>query len=85
MTTALLFPGQASQYVGMGADLYATFPPARQMYDQANAILGSDIARLSFEGPADDLVQTVHTQPAIFVHSCVMYHLAAERAQSVGT
>ncbi|HUU46096.1 MAG TPA: ACP S-malonyltransferase [Acidobacteriota bacterium] len=79
MTTALLFPGQASQYVGMGADLYAAFPAARQMYDDASAILGFDVARLSFEGPADDLVQTIHTQPAIFVHSCVMFHLAVER------
>jgi [acyl-carrier-protein] S-malonyltransferase len=79
MKTALLFPGQASQYVGMGADLCAAFPAAKAMYETAAGILGFDVARLSFEGPADELVQTVHTQPAIFVHSCIMHHLASER------
>ncbi|MBI3873400.1 MAG: ACP S-malonyltransferase [candidate division Zixibacteria bacterium] len=79
MKTALLFPGQASQYVGMGADLHAVFPTIRKMYDAAGEILGYDLSRLSFEGPADKLVQTVHTQPAIFVHSCAMFTLASER------
>lgn len=77
--TALLFPGQASQYVGMGSDLCSAHAAAREMYEAAGEILGFDVAQLSFEGPAESLVQTVHTQPAIFVHSCVAYRLAAER------
>lgn len=75
--TALLFPGQASQYVGMGKDLYDSFPMAKRMYDKATGILEFDVAQMSFEGPSDDLVRTVYTQPAIFVHSCVAYALAA--------
>ncbi|GAB4317481.1 MAG: ACP S-malonyltransferase [Candidatus Zixiibacteriota bacterium] len=77
--TALLFPGQASQYVGMGKDLFDAYPLARERYERANRILDMDIARLSFEGPSDELVQTVNTQPAIFVHSCIAFDLARER------
>ncbi|MEW5700645.1 MAG: ACP S-malonyltransferase [Candidatus Zixiibacteriota bacterium] len=79
MRTALLFPGQASQYVGMGADLHAAHAMAREMYETARRVLGYDLAELSFRGPAERLVQTIHTQPAIYVHSCIMHRLASEQ------
>lgn len=69
MKRAYLFPGQGSQYVGMGQDLYELFPAARRRFDAANEILGLDLARLCFEGPEEELRKTHNTQPAIFVHS----------------
>jgi [acyl-carrier-protein] S-malonyltransferase len=62
------FPGQGSQYRGMGSDLVAEFPVARQIYDQASAVLGYDLAKLSFEDPDARLDLTRYTQPALLVH-----------------
>jgi len=64
-----LFPGQGSQFVGMGADLYAKFPASRDVYDRAEQALELPIKKLSFEGPEDELRQTRYTQPAILTHS----------------
>ena len=66
---AYLFPGQGSQAVGMGKDIYEASPAARAVFDEANEILGFDIARLCFEGPDDELTLTRNSQPAIFVTS----------------
>ncbi|MGI8981840.1 MAG: ACP S-malonyltransferase [Pirellulaceae bacterium] len=64
-----LFPGQGAQAVGMGLQLAQTLPAAKALYDQANQILGYDLAKLCFEGPAEQLDSTVHSQPALFVTS----------------
>jgi [acyl-carrier-protein] S-malonyltransferase len=66
---AFLFPGQGAQAVGMGKRLYELLPTVRQLYDRAGEILGYDLARLCFEGPADELDSTICSQPALFVTS----------------
>jgi len=64
-----LFPGQGAQHVGMGKQLVEQFPAAAALFEQANNILGYDLAKICFEGPADQLDSTVISQPAIFVSS----------------
>lgn len=65
--TAFLFPGQGAQTVGMGKQLAETLPAARALYDRAGDVLGYDLAKICFEGPAEQLDSTVHSQPALFV------------------
>ena len=69
---AYVFPGQGAQYVGMGKDLYENFPKAKELFEQANAILGFRITDLMFSGTDEDLRQTKVTQPAIFLHSVIL-------------
>ncbi len=76
---ALLFPGQASQYVGMGRDLYDRYPRVRSLYQQVHEIAGADIAGVSFDGPAETLKQTNYTQLAILVHSVAVASILSER------
>ena len=69
---AYVFPGQGAQFVGMGKDLYENNPLAKEMFEQANAILGFRITDLMFAGTDEDLRQTKVTQPAIFLHSVIL-------------
>lgn len=79
MSTAFLFPGQGSQHVGMGLELYQQVPEARAVFDQADDLLGFSLSALCFEGPEADLIDTVNQQPAIFTTSMAV--LAGLRAQ----
>ena len=72
---ALLFPGQGSQYVGMGKDLYEKSALAKETFDEADGILGFSLSRICFDGPEDELRKTRNTQPAIFTHSMVLMRL----------
>jgi len=71
--TAFIFPGQGSQVVGMGRELAAQYPIAKQTFEEADAILGFSLSKMMMEGAADDLNDTVNTQPALFVHSIASY------------
>ena len=72
MKKAYVFPGQGAQFVGMGKDLYESSPLAKEMFDNANEILGFNITELMFSGTDEDLKQTKVTQPAIFLHSVIL-------------
>jgi len=78
---AYVFPGQASQFEGMGKDLYDSSEEARSIFEQGNDLLGFRITDVMFEGSAEDLKQTKVTQPAVFLHSIVKAKLAGDDFQ----
>lgn len=78
---AYLFPGQASQFEGMGKDLYESSALAKNLLEQANELLGFRITDVMFEGTMEDLKQTKITQPAVFLHSIVKAKLAGDTFQ----
>lgn len=76
--TAVIFPGQGAQAVGMGKDLAAVTPEAHSWFDRASDVLEFDLAKVCFEGPAEELTRSDRAQPAIFVHSVVALELLKE-------
>jgi [acyl-carrier-protein] S-malonyltransferase len=79
MKTSLVFPGQGSQYVGMGLDLYNNSPIAKKYYEKADEILGYSLSKICFEGPLDTLKETRYTQPALFVHSVILFEMMKDK------
>ncbi len=73
--TAFVFPGQGSQAVGMGKELAAAYPVARETFEEADSILGFAFSKLMWEGPEVELTDTLNTQPALFTHSLAVYRV----------
>ncbi len=84
MALALLFAGQGAQKVGMGKSLHAASSAARALYDEAGAVLGWDLAKVSFEGPEPELTQTKVCQPALFVHGLALLAALREAGKMPG-
>lgn len=77
-TTAFMFPGQGSQVVGMGRDLAAAYPTAKNIFAEANEILGFDFSEIMWNDPSSSLNDTINTQPALFIHSLAAYRVVNE-------
>ncbi len=81
MATALLFAGQGAQKVGMGKSLHDASESVRALYAEASDVLGWDLAKVSFEGPDEELTQTKVCQPALFVHGMALHTILQEQGK----
>ena len=79
MKIAFVFPGQGSQYVGMGKDIYEHYPVAKEVFQQASDVLGYDVANLCFNGPVEELNRTFRTQPCILTVSSALNSVLKEK------
>ena len=84
MKTSFVFPGQGSQFVGMGRDLYASSPAARAVFDEADKVLGYSLSKLCFEGPEEKLNDTEYAQPAILTVSVAYLEALREKLRERG-
>lgn len=78
---AYVFPGQGAQFTGMGKDLYDQFDEAKDLFHQADEILGFEISKIMFEGTAEALKETKVTQPAVFIHSVILAKMMGDSFQ----
>ncbi len=84
MTVAYLFPGQGAQSVGMGKDVYDKVPASKAIFDEADQALGLSLSGICFDGPEDDLTQTINTQPAILTTSIALLEACKGALQAKG-
>lgn len=80
-TTAFIFPGQGSQSVSMGKELAGKFPAAKQIFDEADSALGFPLSKLMWDGPKEELDETINTQPALYVHSVAAWMTFTNQTQ----